>query len=336
MSLSSRKHAFPVQAVLATAGLVAALCLGACGRSSNITNPAVDVTRSGSLEFAKGGNGNAHKVPPATPSLSSPADGASAVAANTMLVWNAASGASSYRVQISTNATFSGMTMDKSGIAATSVAATGLLPNTNYFWRVSAKSPGASSAFSAPFSFSTGAGAPPPPQVSTDPCASLNGLGGSVLAVAQDIPQFRVDRLRIELTGDVTAGTILTMGPCTEGNSPADQFISGTGSVTLSGSGASVAGGALTFGALLAPVPAEAGVVLATDAAGNVLEIIWPALAGLPPGPPILRLQLATFSGQVQQGTQLDATMTFTARAPDGTTATFTATGTNMVVPALK
>ena len=32
----------------------------------------------------------------------------------------------------------------------------------------------------------------------------------------------------------------------------------------------------------------------------------------------------------------LEATMTFTAKAPDGTTATFTATGRNMVVPALR
>jgi hypothetical protein len=76
--------------------------------------------------------------------------------------------------------------------------------------------------------------------------------------------------------------------------------------------------------------------VLATDAAGNVLEIIWPALAGLPAGPPILRLQLAVFSGAVHQGVSLDGDLTFVAHAPDGTTATFTAHGANMIVPALR
>jgi len=48
----------------------------------------------------------------------------------------------------------------------------------------------------------------------------------------------------------------------------------------------------------------------------NTLEIIWPALAGLPPGPPILRLQLASFSSAVQTGVSLDAAMTYTAKAP--------------------
>jgi hypothetical protein len=88
----------------------------------------------------------------------------------------------------------------------------------------------------------------------------------------------------------------------------------------------------LTFGPLL-QVPGEAGVVLATDAAGNVLEIIWPALSGLGPGQPILRLQLAS---QGVAGSTISVSMTFVARAADGTTATFTASASNLVVPALK
>src|SRR5206468_2060030 len=155
-----------------------------------------------------------------------------------------------------------------------------------------------------------------PPGPSTNPCVSLSGLGGNVINASASIPQFRVDRLRIEVTGDVTAGTINTLGVCTAANSPAVSFISGTGNVSQSGSGSSVTGGggALTFGALLSPgVNIEPGIVLTTDASGNVLEIIWPALAGLPAGPPILRLQLSQFSGAVQMGASLDATMTFTA-----------------------
>jgi hypothetical protein len=271
--------------------------------------------------------------PPAQPTLSTPINGANNVVVNPTLVWSAAAGATDYRLQVSTSNAFNATVVDQAGITATSAGISGLNNSTQYFWRVNARNASGTSAFSNTFSFTT---APAP--VSTDPCASLRGLGGNVTVTFASIPQFRVGRLRIELEGDVAAGTILAMGPCTTNNPPADQFISGTGTVTLSGSGASVVpgGGTLTFGPLLSPVPAEPGVVLVIDAAGNVLEIIWPALAGLPPGPPILRLQLASFTSAVQAGVTLNATMTFTARAPDGTTATFTASGTGMVVPPLK
>ena len=83
-------------------------------------------------------------------------------------------------------------------------------------------------------------------------------------------------------------------------------------------------------------MPAEPGTVLATDAAGNVLQIIWPALAGLPPGPPTIRANLAAWNAGVQAGTRLDATLTFTASTPNGATATFTARGTNMSVPTFR
>jgi len=173
-------------------------------------------------------------------------------------------------------------------------------------------------------------GAPPPPAPppAADPCASLTGFGGAVAVAGASVPQNRIDRLRIEIVGDVAAGTMNTLGSCATGNAPAVSFISGTGSVSGSGG----LGGSFTFGALAVP-PAEGGVVLANDAAGNTLEIIWPALAGGIPGPPILRLQLVS-SGQA--GSTLSVSMSFTARAPNGTTATFTASAANLVIPALK
>jgi hypothetical protein len=129
------------------------------------------------------------------------------------------------------------------------------------------------------------------------------------------------------------------MGSCSSLQSPPPSisWISGTGSLRFSGTNTQVTviGLPLAFGPLLT-VPGENGVLLATDAAGNVLEIIWPALAGLPPGAPILRLQLAAYSAAVHQGSSLDCDLTFVARAPDGTTATFTAHGANMIVPTLR
>jgi len=167
----------------------------------------------------------------------------------------------------------------------------------------------------------------------SDPCASVTGLGGNAAISSATVPQFRTGRLRIDLVGDVPAGWINALGPCTTNAAPSAAFISGTGNVTLGG--ASVNGGVLTFGALTLP-PAEAGTVLATDAAGNVLQVIWPALAGLPAGPPTMRLNLASWSAAVQAGVSLDASMTFNVRSADGSTASFTAHGTGMIVPTFR
>lgn len=168
----------------------------------------------------------------------------------------------------------------------------------------------------------------------SDPCKSLNSLGGAAVLTSMIVPQFRTGRLRVNLVGDVPLGWINAMGPCTATAAPAVTIISGSGDVTLAGTTTSVtsAGGPLTFGPLAVP-PVEVGTVLATDAAGNVLQIIWPALAGLPPGPPVLRMNLASWSAAVQTGVALDANFTYVARAADGSTATFTAHGTNMIVP---
>jgi len=169
----------------------------------------------------------------------------------------------------------------------------------------------------------------------SDPCKSMNGLGGDVVLTGQKVPQFRTGRLRIDLIGDVPLGWIDKMGACTATAVPAVTIISGTADVTISGTTTSVtsAGGPLTFGALTVPVPLEAGTVLATDAAGDKMQVIWPVLAGLPAAPPTIRVNLASWSAAVTAGIQLDATMSFVARGPDGSTATFTAHGTNMVVP---
>jgi hypothetical protein len=166
--------------------------------------------------------------------------------------------------------------------------------------------------------------APPPP---TGACQTLTGLGGNVISLAADVPQNRPARLRIEIVGDVAAGTMNALGVCASGVPPTVTFVSGR--ATVNGSGLSVSE---TFGAI-AQVPGEPGVLLATNANGDILEIIWPGLSGGVPGPPILRYQLAR-SGTA--GTRLSVTMSFTARTASGTTATFNASASNLLIPALK
>ncbi|MBK8444908.1 MAG: S8 family serine peptidase [Sphingobacteriales bacterium] len=73
---------------------------------------------------------------PTAATLSSPANGASNQSTSPVLTWSAVSGATSYTIQIATDATFSNMIVNQSGIVATSYTASGLLPSSTYYWQV--------------------------------------------------------------------------------------------------------------------------------------------------------------------------------------------------------
>jgi hypothetical protein len=92
---------------------------------------------------------------PAAPTLSSPASGA-AVTGNTItFAWNSATGAISYRLQISTSPSFATTILDLSGIAGSSITYTGLAANTVYYWRVNASNSAGTTSFSSVWSFTT-------------------------------------------------------------------------------------------------------------------------------------------------------------------------------------
>ena len=92
---------------------------------------------------------------PAPPVLVSPADGARNVSRSPTLTWNASSGATSYRVQVSTDPSFSTLVFDQAGITGTSVSLSGLAGRTVHYWHVNATGSGGTSAYSATFSFRT-------------------------------------------------------------------------------------------------------------------------------------------------------------------------------------
>ncbi|MGA9364042.1 MAG: OmpA family protein [Bacteroidota bacterium] len=102
-------------------------------------------------------------APPLPPVLATPTNGATGVATNPTLTWNASSGATSYRLQASTDSTFASTTADQSGITTTSYPLSGLANSTEYYWHVNATNSGGTSAYSTTWSFTTGA--PPPPPV---------------------------------------------------------------------------------------------------------------------------------------------------------------------------
>src|SRR5207247_2429464 len=97
---------------------------------------------------------------PAPPVLATPANGATGVATNPTLTWNASSGATSYRIQVSTDAGFATTVVDQSNITTTSYAALHDALQTSYYWHVSATNSGGTSAYSTAWSFTTVAPGP--------------------------------------------------------------------------------------------------------------------------------------------------------------------------------
>ena len=170
------------------------------------------------------------------------------------------------------------------------------------------------------------------------PCpATLAGTSGTAALVGADIVQFRRNRLRFEAIGDVAGQAIEATGFCAAADVPTITYTGGSANVFRAGTTISATSNGLpmTFGPLLFPgFLAEPGVVVAGDANRNVLEIIWPALAGFPPSPPILRLQLRQTDSWVRQGRALDFRMTFNARSADGATASYDVAANNVPIPA--
>jgi hypothetical protein len=101
-------------------------------------------------------------IPPAvisdssSPSLASPSNGATGIAINPTLSWNAASGAPSYMVRVSTAPDFGTTVFDRSGINALSQAVTpDLIHSTRYYWQVKAENAGGTGGYSEIWSFTT-------------------------------------------------------------------------------------------------------------------------------------------------------------------------------------
>jgi len=97
-------------------------------------------------------------VPPA-PVLTSPVDGATGVSISPTLSWNASTGADTYRIHISLFSNFTPTVVNQGSLTSTSYNASGLLPNTTYWWRVRATNAAGDSTWSKR-SFTTAGGSP--------------------------------------------------------------------------------------------------------------------------------------------------------------------------------
>ena len=92
----------------------------------------------------------------ASPSLNSPADNATDQPLSITLSWSTLAGATFYHVQVATDAGFgSGVILDNGSVTSTSLAVSGLMQSTRYYWRVSAGNAGGEGPFSSARTFST-------------------------------------------------------------------------------------------------------------------------------------------------------------------------------------
>jgi len=173
---------------------------------------------------------------------------------------------------------------------------------------------------------------------------ALAPASSAIVPVSAGIVQFRTNRVRLEVAGDValTGGTTLeSLGLCATSVPASIVVTSANAKITKAGSSTQVTSThlPLTWTNVTTPVPAgEAGVILAQDINKNVFEIIWPGLAGLPPGGPIIRVQMATWDrARIISGKKLDLTYDFTARMVDAggivTTKKFTGVSKGILIP---
>ena len=116
----------------------------------NATNTGGTSSWSGTFSFT-----TAAGSAPLAPTLSSPASGTTNVSRTPTLTWNASSGATSYRVQVSTDPGFTTFIYDQANIATTSTTVTGLGSRVTYYWRVNAANTYGTSAWSAIWNFKT-------------------------------------------------------------------------------------------------------------------------------------------------------------------------------------
>ena len=147
-------------------------------------------------------------APPSAPTLVSPSDGAAGETLTPTLLWNTASAADSYFVQVSTVEDFSATVVDQSGLLDTSFTTGTLSHGTRYFWRVSATNDIGTGAWSAAWDFTTLADVPPPePSLLSPADGAVEVLLPPTLSWS-DVTEADTYRLQVSTVSDFTSTVI--------------------------------------------------------------------------------------------------------------------------------
>jgi hypothetical protein len=102
-------------------------------------------------------------LPPATPALVSPGNGATAQPDPLTLVWSAVSGAATYYVQVAVDTGFTSLFFRDSTLTGTQRIVSGMAYTTTYYWRVRSKNAAGVSAWSGYWSYTTNVAPPGAP-----------------------------------------------------------------------------------------------------------------------------------------------------------------------------
>jgi hypothetical protein len=93
--------------------------------------------------------------PPGQVTLLTPANNSINIAINGNVTWQAESNSTTYKMQIATDANFTNIVYNQTGIATTSFAYSSLVNNTKYYWRVLGTNAGGDGPWSAVWNFTT-------------------------------------------------------------------------------------------------------------------------------------------------------------------------------------
>jgi len=141
------------------------------------------------------------------PVLSSPANSATGQAVSLTLKWNSALTAATYHVQVATDAVFTGLVVDDSTVTDTIKSVSGLINNTLYYWRVSAKNTGGTSSYSSVRSFTTIVAALQAPVLSS-PANSATGQAVSLTLKWNSVSTAATYRVQVATDAAFTALTV--------------------------------------------------------------------------------------------------------------------------------
>ncbi len=135
--------------------------------------------------------------------LATPTDGATGVPASTTLTWNADANAGDYLVEVASDSGFATI-VESATVQTASYATTLLMPNTQYYWRVTASNQCATATPSSTYSFTTAqlTCATYTDDVSQD--ISASGAGNTVVSTINVGPNFSVTDVNVTINIDHT------------------------------------------------------------------------------------------------------------------------------------
>lgn len=186
----------------------------------------------GTSSFTSAFNFTTIVAAPSTPTLLTPANGASGIALTPVLDWNDVSGAASYRIQISTNSGFTAIIKDTAGVLSSQYQVLGglLSNNTQYYWRVNATNAGGTSSYTSGFSFTTIVSAPVAPTLSA-PANNATGVSVTPLFDWSDV----IDAINKEIgSGSLEGGPSTTYRIQISTNSGFTAIVKDTSGITAS------------------------------------------------------------------------------------------------------